>query len=154
EDGTKQLGRPYATITDGLSNTLILGEVAGGNDYWARGVKLADASSSTYPTAAVTAYLTAAVAKGEIPSVASSRTAGIPNYGHGWADFQHGDWDFRGCFPDGLYNQTGAASSVFINGSNYNGASLYSFHPGGVNVLLCDGTVRFLNQNMDVVTLT
>ena len=35
-----------------------------------------------------------------------------------------------------------------INCSNYNGRGLYSFHTGGVNVVMADGSVRFLKASM------
>ena len=144
EDGSLDLCKGYNKITDGLSNTMILAEVAGGNDTWVLGKKVAGADTSPRNLATLKAN----------PSENISRMATLPNYGHGWADYQFADYDFRGCYADGLYNHSSNPSSVFINGSNYNGASLYSFHPGGINILMCDGTVRFLSQNMSVVTLT
>ena len=144
EDGSLDLCKGYNKITDGLSNTMILAEVAGGNDTWVLGKKVAGADTSPRNLATLKAN----------PSENISRMATLQNYGHGWADYQFADYDFRGCYADGLYNHSSNPSSVFINGSNYNGASLYSFHPGGINILMCDGTVRFLSQNMSVVTLT
>jgi prepilin-type N-terminal cleavage/methylation domain-containing protein len=152
EDGSTQLCKPYSAITDGLSNTMILAEVAGGNETWKLGQKVAGAvNNASYPTQpGVIAMNAAATAAGEN----ISRMAYLPNYGHGWADYQFADYDFRGCYPDGTYNHSSNPSSIFINGSNYNGASLYSFHTGGINILMGDGTVRFISQNMSVVTLT
>jgi len=152
EDTITQLCRPYSAITDGLSNTLILTEVAGGNEVWKLGQKVSGAvSNASYASQpGVIAMNAAASAAGE----SISRMASLPNYGHGWADYQFADYDFRGAYPDGCYNHSGNPSSIFINGSNYNGTTPYSFHIGGVNALFCDGTVRFLSQNMGVVPLT
>ena len=33
-----------------------------------------------------------------------------------------------------------------------NDSDMYSFHPGGVNFVMADGTVRFLSQNIDANT--
>lgn len=144
EDGTIDLCKAYSKITDGLSNTMIVCEVAGGNDTYVLGKKVAGAN-------ALPRDLTTLKAD---PTEDISRMATLPNYGHGWADYQFADYDFRGCYQDGLYNHSGNPSVVFINGSNYNGASFYSFHTGGINILMCDGTVRFANQNMSVIPLT
>jgi len=152
EDGSIQLCKPYSAITDGLSNTMIVAEVAGGNETWVNGRKVAGAVSNTayQQSPGVIAMVAAATANGEN----ISRMANQTNYGHGWADYQFADYDFRGAYPDGCYNHSGNASSVFINGSNYNGTTLYSFHPGGINILMGDGTVRFISANMSVITLT
>ena len=34
-----------------------------------------------------------------------------------------------------------------------NGAGLFSWHVGGAHVVMCDGAVRFINQNVGASTL-
>jgi prepilin-type processing-associated H-X9-DG protein len=140
----------FKHITDGLSNTLLLSECGGGNDNWVRGQLVSPASSIGYVTSALTTLL------GQLPPGGSAgQQAGVVNYGHGWADYQQADWDFRGSYANGIKNHDGKNPvAIVINGTNYNGGTLYSFHPGGVNALMCDGSVRWLDQNMSIVTLT
>ena len=53
---------------------------------------------------------------------------------------------FAGSSVDGA----GPYGPCAINCTNAAGLGTYSFHPGGVHVLLCDGSVHFLNENADI----
>lgn len=64
----------------------------------------------------------------------------VPNQttaGGGWTDIQNAENWFGGSQPNGCA----------INCSNRTETGVYSFHPGGVNVLMCNGSSRFLNEN-------
>jgi prepilin-type N-terminal cleavage/methylation domain-containing protein len=65
-------------------------------------------------------------------------------YGGGWADpgiFE--DW-VAGSSVDGSLHKGPCA----INCSNRSGDGGYSFHAGGIHILLAEGSVRFLNENV------
>jgi len=96
-------------ITDGTSNTIAIGELAGRNQLW-RGRTMVNASN--------------------------------PLSGAGWGDPLNGECWFAGSLADG----TGSDGPCVINCTNDRGRNLYSFHTGGANVVMCDGSVRFLNQ--------
>lgn len=69
------------------------------------------------------------------------------NYGGGWADpgsFE--DWA-AGSSLDGSLHR----GPCVINCSNRSGDGGYSFHVGGIQILLADGSVRFLNENVSQV---
>ncbi len=72
--------------------------------------------------------------------------AGERTFGGGWGDPRNGFNWVEGSLPDG----TGETGPCAINCTNDRGRGVYSFHPGGVQVLLVDGSVRFLNETMDI----
>jgi len=113
-------------ITDGLSNTLLMIESAG------------------HP----------------INYILKTKNAAPPTY-FGW----YGEWpDTVGMFvvpyssdgtkPTFIHPSAGGGGTpggTCIMNCN-NNQSPYSFHPGGINVCLCDGSVRFLAETLDAET--
>lgn len=71
----------------------------------------------------------------------SSNGSTVP--GAAWCD-EAAEFGFQGCTPP---NDTRPGLQV-MNCTN-NGEP-YSFHSGGINVGLCDGSVRFLRESMDI----
>src|SRR5262249_28303449 len=95
----------------GVSNTILLGEIAGRPGIWLAGKK--QASNPSYPE-------------------------GVP--GGGWGDSLNGENWINGSSEDGL-TQPGLC---IVNCRN--DQALYSFHTAGANVVMGDGSVRFLSK--------
>ena len=108
-------------ITDGTSNTIQIGEVANRNELWRNGkvIPLPDPEA-----------------------IAQSLTGG-----GAWADVFNGELWVEGRLYDGT-NPTGQGGPCAINCSNFRGAGMYSWHTGGAQVLLCDGSSRFISENV------
>ncbi len=132
-----------ASITDGTSNTVIFSEYIRGrnnpNDTGLMQIYMSsDADSSTLPLATLAA------------DCQNSTTYGHPNKGTDWLDAT--------CGTGGGYShiQTPNKKACWfsnVHGSAYStivGAS--SNHPGGVNVSLLDGSVRFIKNSVNPVT--
>jgi prepilin-type processing-associated H-X9-DG protein len=100
---------PIMSITDGTSNTLLLGEIAARPALYRQG-RLVNSN------------------------------AGALCYGGGWGDATNGENWFTGSSQDGVTSP----GTCVINCTNETGRGFYSFHSGGTNVALCDGSVRFL----------
>jgi prepilin-type N-terminal cleavage/methylation domain-containing protein len=112
-----------ADVRDGTSNTLIVAEWAGLNDVY-QGSRLV---SSAQPTIA---------------------SAGAGGSGGCWADVINGESWLSGS----LYDGTGSTGPCLINCTNADTRNVYSFHEGGVFVLLADGSVRFISENLSTIT--
>ncbi|QVL33181.1 DUF1559 domain-containing protein [Telmatocola sphagniphila] len=108
-------------ISDGTSNTWLVGEQAGAPNVYGAGNKIM--ATPPYNPAATSLYIS----------------------GNGWADENNGDQWFGGSSYDGT-NPIGGGPCV-INCSNI--AGIYSFHDVGANVLYADGHVQFVKASLD-----
>lgn len=126
DDGSgSRLGDPLAVITDGTSNTILLGEQTSGNELY--------------------------VGRNSIPfdprDVGGTWMSGPSRSIRGSV---HGRWDNDD--PIGSYIR------LFVfggpNGINSNNRTgFHSLHPSGANFVLCDGSVQFLGESTDTLTL-
>ncbi|HXG08887.1 MAG TPA: DUF1559 domain-containing protein [Gemmataceae bacterium] len=101
--------RRWASVTDGLSNTILYCEDAGRPQEF----------------------------------VAQKRPSGATTSGAGWAD-EAAEFGFQGCTPP---NDT-RPGTVAINCTN--DGEPYSFHANGINVSMCDGSVRFISEGIPI----
>ena len=76
--------------------------------------------------------------------------------GDSWTDWQMGIVGLRPIVPGGYTTQNGgpgrSRGPCAINCDNR--WNLYSFHTGGAQVVMGDGSVKFLSQNMSLTTLS
>ncbi|WP_435017904.1 DUF1559 domain-containing protein [Tundrisphaera sp. TA3] len=110
----------FSDITDGLSNTVLQYESAGRANWWT--YRTRNPGGSVYSTS---------YTWGNIETWTSSGNAG---------------WFFPvalGMKANAAPDITWSVGSAIINISNWYGAP-YSFHPGGVNMAMADGSVRFV----------
>jgi prepilin-type N-terminal cleavage/methylation domain-containing protein/prepilin-type processing-associated H-X9-DG protein len=117
-----QRGRRIRDITDGTSNSIAFVESAGRPQVWQKGRLVPGSGQIDSPAAryvAVSSWPT-----GNLFVVRGYR------FDESVAD-EHARWRFPG--------------PCMVNCSNY--YSIYAFHPGGANIAMCDGSVRFLNEN-------
>jgi prepilin-type N-terminal cleavage/methylation domain-containing protein len=120
-------GVRIAWITDGTSNTMMLAEDAGRPSFYLRGRRATNPKSG-----------------GAYGQFAQD--------GWGWADINTG-MSVDGANTAGVQNSTNSSGVTTIVGNCFinctNDSELYSFHTGGVQALLADGSVRFLTENID-----
>ncbi len=142
-DGVFLLNHPigFSDITDGTSNTAALSELAIGNGATGSGSVPSDprkqfVQPSTNPMNVA----------GDCGATASANWSG-----------SRGDRWINGGYLSTAYNHytTPNARNVYdcINAANNFGlATARSFHPGGVNLLLVDGSVRFVRDSIALTT--
>lgn len=127
--GAMDRNRPtkFADILDGLSNTMLFAERCGRPEIY----------------------------------IAQKRPTGIVVAdGWGWADYDNTSGSVNGASADGtLLNRTSGSApydstihgTCAINCTN--NSEYYSFHPGGINMSLADGSVRFLSDTVTAQVL-
>ncbi|OYW24376.1 MAG: hypothetical protein B7Z55_02360 [Planctomycetales bacterium 12-60-4] len=118
-------GSRLRDITDGTSNTILVNELTSRNDLFRKRTKI--------PTSDPEALAQSLSGSGA------------------WADTFKGDTWIDGRLYDGT--NTGSGGPCAVNCSNARTAGLYSWHDGGAHILLCDGSVRFVSENIAALTL-
>lgn len=133
--------KKIADITDGTSNTVLMSETI-------KGSGAADTTTTPIGNAFKQAYK---VFNGTSTTPLTDATcAGITtfrfNRGYSWAD---------GGAINGMYNhyyQPNSATPDCSGRSSPGWKAARSWHTGGVQGLMCDGSVRFFSENIDSVT--
>jgi prepilin-type N-terminal cleavage/methylation domain-containing protein len=117
---------PLAEILDGTSNTLLFGECAGRHQVYAKGIPV-------------------------LPNTPTGISAGS-HLNAAWADYNTAI-ALVGYSNNGL---TPGGGSCLVNCCNSAGTAtgqIYSFHPGGAQLLRADGSVFFIKTNVSPRTL-
>lgn len=143
---------PYKTadMIDGLSNTVAMSESCNGKAYTALASPPGDPLSDCFDTPGSTPTTTAAAARAHFQGL-NWKTAVPPGFGAT-------PWRYRGYpFTEGsiwrsMYNHLLPPNAPCWRPGNYGNmvAPATSRHSGGVNVLLGDGSVRMVSQNVGI----
>ena len=134
------VGMRIAQVTDGLSNTMLVSESAMNSAQWAMGKNLGRNNNSGLPNAPNSdSYTDWNLAIKEFRAIAPGSIAQTIDFPCSPSPCSNGAFFKR---------QNG---NCLINCNNF--YNMYSFHTGGAHMLLGDGTVRFINQNIDINTM-
>ena len=127
-NGAGTAGVTIAAVIDGTSNTILLGETS------APGSKLYSLGKAVGPLC---------------DGCPGTNTRAM---GPAWTDWQFSvGLDISGRTPGSVHNVSETDGDCTINCENYR--NYYSFHTGGAQFLLADGSVRFVNQNINRETM-
>jgi hypothetical protein len=127
-DQGKNEGLRLAQVTDGLSNTAMIVETANRANQWSLGKMIGSSNQS-----------------------GQNDSSGSPALGgDAWNDWQMGVNIIRAVTPNSVLGSRSNGQCTINCDNQFN---LYSMHTGGAHVVLGDGSVRFLSQNMAVLTV-
>ncbi len=145
-DGGMLQVRSFATITDGLSSTAMFSEIVKGKGRDPANNAAQDGLNMTYTLNNFPTVLpdTDNDANFKLASLCQASSA------RSW-DFKGEVWTMHDSGRGGGYYHIQPPNRKACNAAGYDtmvGAS--SYHPGGVNTLMCDGSVKFIKSGMNV----
>jgi prepilin-type N-terminal cleavage/methylation domain-containing protein/prepilin-type processing-associated H-X9-DG protein len=120
----------FAAVTDGTSNTILIGEGAGREDVWRDG------------------RMTPALANRSDPNCARAQGGAWATNDNPYEIGRRKLWCNKGNSALPVY-----AGPMKINATNEHSFLYYSFHTGGANFGFADGSVRFLRDSTQLWTL-
>ncbi len=127
-DQNRNEGIRFAQVTDGLSNTAMIVETANRANQWSMGKMIGPSHQSP-----------------------ANDPNGNPSLGgDAWNDWQMGVNIVRAVSPGSVLTSRSNGQCAINCNNQFN---LYSFHTGGAHVVLGDGSVRFLSQNIAALTV-
>jgi prepilin-type N-terminal cleavage/methylation domain-containing protein/prepilin-type processing-associated H-X9-DG protein len=126
-----------ADVTDGTSNTAAFSEHPMGDFNNAQSTQFDTFRPGTYPNTP-----DEAVEQCRAMDPTDLSLQGVSNVGAPWIQSYHSTTQYFHVAPPN------DRSCMFPPGRIATSAA--SFHPGGVQVVLCDGSVRFVNENIDI----
>jgi prepilin-type processing-associated H-X9-DG protein len=138
-------------ITDGSSNTVAMSERCWGNDSG-----IVTASNQDIRTVTVVGVSSVNTNPGSCyAQVVGNRVAGVQvkgRFGALWSDGQAERVGFNTVLPP---NAPSCVNDANVNADSNGGIlNASSHHPGGVNAVFADGSLRFINQNINTGNLT
>lgn len=161
-DWIVSIREPYASLTsnndrhrigdiyDGTQNTIMFAEMPVRNYVYRLGIRV-NASNpqhvTRWPDITAPALVATLGALGISP-------ANLPGYalalgGGMWAEISFSQQWFQGSLYDGSgASPIGGVGGPCIMCTNESSGGIRSFHPGGSHVVMCDGTVHFLSENI------
>jgi prepilin-type N-terminal cleavage/methylation domain-containing protein len=144
----------FRDIIDGLSNTAAVSEQTLGNGYSAGGNGSGSIPSSTNPVDPDLQVLNLTAAQNDtITGTDTSPGNCTVGAAGSWSGIRGAKW-LNGHFGDTLYNHGLTPNSPFFDcGNNSHNAGLTaarSRHIGGVHLLLCDGSTRFVSESVSL----
>jgi prepilin-type N-terminal cleavage/methylation domain-containing protein len=142
-----------ATITDGLSQTVMLSE-AGIGISGSRDVRSGLAAAVTFGASPSAPSDCLSQSDGFTITSPDVTTATNGNKGQMWVDEHPANTCFFTVQPPNTVSCTASVGTASLTNNTNGCVSASSFHESGVTIAMCDGSVRFINNNIDTGNLS
>ncbi len=144
----RRQGARAAAITDGFSNTLMYFECAGAPAFYVRGRAIGGKTTTMAWAGAGDGIKMRAYRSDNTEAVTSPTNSGRGTEGSPSQPATATDPSLPSAWEATI--DTAPGTYQFL--SHTNSGQPYSFHPGGVNIALCDGSTRLISDSIDLAT--